>query len=158
MQPGKYLAKVSDYGVKETKNGNPYIEVWFDVEGQGSVRWNGFLTEKTINKTMEQLAYCGLKGDFSAIADGPIGGALDRDQAVNITVEIQKDKEGNPTKYTQVKWINRASQPKFDAVQTASAKGKLTQFSGAWAAKKAELGIKPKNVAPEMMKSKDVGF
>lgn len=142
VQPGTYEAKISDYGVKQTNNGKTFIEIQFSVEGQGTVKWNGYLTEKTVERTFQTLAYCGLSGsDPTVLAEGPSSGALDMDSPMNILVEIQKDKDGAPTKYTQIRYINRISKP-VSPEQRASAKAAMAQFTGDWMKVKTEMGIK----------------
>lgn len=147
---GKYSAKVNDWGVKETKAGKPYVQVWFDVEGNGSVKWDGFMTEKTIEKTLKTLAMLGLKGPLETLADGQLGGALDRTIEVEIDVELKPDQKDPNKKWPQVKWVNIPRAAKFDAAVSAQAKGKLAQFSGQWIKVKSEMGIKKPTT--------DVGF
>lgn len=152
VQVGKHKAKISDYGVKETSTGKPYFEVWFDVEGQGSVSWRGFMTDATKEKTLKTLATCGLVGDLLKVADGPIGGALKIDLELEIDVVQEKDKDGKLKKYTTVRWVNSPRAAKFDAALAAQAKNKLAQFSGDWAKVKSDLGVKASEP------KKDIGF
>jgi predicted small lipoprotein YifL len=149
IQPGKYTAKVSDWGVKETKAGKPYVEVWFNIKGQGDIRWSGHLTEKTIERTLKSLAMCGLKGSLELVADGPVGKALDMNVEVEIETELKPDVKDPSKKWPNVKWINTTRTAKFDAAVSASAKTKLSQYAGNWAKIKGELKIN---------KNKDIGF
>jgi hypothetical protein len=142
ISAGKFKGKVVDYGVKETKTGKPMIEVWFEVDNEGTVPWRGFLTEKTVERTLKTLALCGLKGPLESIADGPIGGALDPDKELDIDVELVASQKDASKKYPQVKWVNDSRSSKFDAAVTQSVKNKLGQFSGNWAKVRQELGIK----------------
>lgn len=149
VQAGKHKAKISDWGVKETKAGKPYIEVWFNVQGQGDVPWAGHLTEKTIERTLKTLAHCGLKGALETLADGPIGKALDTSIELDIDVELVAGTKDPAKKFPKVKWVNPVRGAKFDAAISKQAKGKLSEFSGTWTKVKNDLGIK---------KSTDVGF
>jgi len=152
VEPGKYTAKVADWGFanKPDKDGNPIIEVHFDVEGQGSVRWSGFMNEKNINRTLESLLYMGFTSpDLSVLADGIPGGALNRETPVNIEVAFQQKKvDGkyvNDTKYTQVKWINKAGGVKaLDPQAKAEVKTKLLNLNGLLAQKRQEFGVTTK--------------
>jgi hypothetical protein len=142
MDAGKFKAKISDYGLKETKEGKPYIAVWFAVEGSGDVSWNGYMSEKAIERTLKTLAICGLKGPLEAIADGPLGRALDQTVEVEIEVELKPGLKDPTKKFPQVKWVNAVRGAKFDAAVSASAKAKLAQYSGNWAKIRGEMGIK----------------
>lgn len=144
VQAGKHVAKINDWIVEENAKGNPVVKVWFDVPGQGSVRWDGFLTDKTIDKTLEQLAFCGLTGPLETLADGKNGGALDTTKELAITVEHKPDQKDPSKKWANVRWINLVGGAKFDASKVASAKDKLKAFSGKWAQVKQEQGVKPK--------------
>lgn len=155
VQPGKFLAKVADYGVDTTKTGKSYVAIWFEVEGAGTVRWRGWLTEKTIEKTLETLALCGLKGDLLAVADGPVSGALDKDIQVQIDVVKSKDKEGKDTKYTEVRWVNRVGGAKFDRAMASKGKEKLSEFQGKWIGIKEKMGVTTTTPATQ---KKSVGF
>ena len=142
IEAGKYKAKITDYGVKEAKNGNPYVEVWFGLEGKGDVKWRGHLTEKTVERTLKSLAYMGLKGSLESVADGPIGKALDQTIDLDIEVELIPDKNDPTKKWAEVKWVNSPKAAKFDAAVTATAKSKLSQYAGNWAKIKGEMGVK----------------
>jgi hypothetical protein len=144
IEAGKYTVKISDYGVKETQAKNPFIEVWFAVEGKGDVRWAGYLTEKTVERTLKTLAILGLKGPLETIADGPIGKALDMNVEVEIEVELKPWTTDATKKSPQVKWVNAIRGAKFDAAVTASVKNKLSKFAGNWAKVKGDMGVKPK--------------
>ena len=144
IEAGKYTAKVSDYGVKETKDKNPFVEVWFALEGKGDVKWAGFLTEKTVERTLKTLAILGLKGPLETIADGPIGKALDMNVEVEIEVELKAGTKDPSKKFAQVKWVNALRGAKFDAAVTASVKNKLSKFAGNWAKVKGDMGVKNK--------------
>lgn len=143
VQPGDHIGKVSDYGVKETQQGKPYFEVWFDIEGQGSTPWKGYLSEKTVERTLKTLALLGLTGDLQKVADGPIGGALNIGAEYKIKVSFQLDQDKKPTKYTKVDFVNPLTGPaKFDQAMSNQAKSKLAQFSGDWLKTKQSLGVK----------------
>ena len=139
IQPGKYEATVSTYGSGQLPTGTPYVFVTFNAQGE-SVSWKGFLSEKAIEKTMEQLNYLNCR-DFVAIADGPPGNALDMNVKVRITVEHEVDKKDASKKYAVVKWINPLSSARVqDAGQIAQAKSTLEKFQGQFLASKQKMG------------------
>lgn len=139
VQPGKYEATVADYGAGETSTGKPYVYAYFNVDG-GSVKWTGYLSEKAIEKTMEQLTYLGCK-DFVSIADGATGGALDQSVKVSITVEHEADQKDPKKIYAKVKWINRIGGKKtMDAAQITQAKTTLAAFQGQFLAAQQKSG------------------
>lgn len=148
-EAGHYNGKITDYGVKTAKTGNPYIEVWFGIDGAGDVKWRGNMTEKTIERTLKTLADMGLKGDLDKIADGPIGKALDQSIVFDLDVELKPDPKDPKKFWPEVRWVNLPRAAKFDRALATQAKGQLSQFAGNWAKVKADLGIK---------KSNDVGF
>ena len=149
IEAGKHKATISDYGVKETKAGKPFIEVWFNVPGHGDVAWAGHLTEKTVERTLKTLAMCGLKGALETIADGPIGKALDQSIEVEIDVELVAGTKDATKKFPKVKWVNAIRGAKFDAAMSKQAKSKLSEYAGNWAKIRGEMGIK---------KESNVGF
>lgn len=150
IMPGKYTGKVVDYGLATDKQGNPIVEVHFAIEGQqGTVRWSGFMTEKNIERTLESLFYMGFtSADLSVLADGLASGTLSTTTEVNLTVEYQQKKvDGvwvNDTKYTQVKWVNKAggTAKTLAPTEKAEVKNKLTALNGMLAQKRAEFGVK----------------
>jgi hypothetical protein len=154
IQPGKYEAKIADYGVRETAAGQPYIVVYFDIEGQGQVRWQGHMTEKTMEKTFEALSTMGMtSSDISILANGPLSNALNMSQKVQVTVFHEADMKDASKKYAKVKWINPIGGAKFDAQVAAQAKDKLASLNGKWAEMRALKGIKAQQSA-----EKDLGF
>lgn len=103
--PGKYKAKISDYGISENKSGMPIVNVRFQF-GDHSLNWIGSLNEgKARQITVENLMKMGLvDGDKMAdMADGPSSGVLNMDKELEI--DVQPDTyEGKTT--MRIKWIN----------------------------------------------------
>ncbi len=87
-----------------TKDGHPQVLVWFTIlDGPYAGRvvpWNGYLTEKTQDRTRESLKYIGMKGgDFwKANAEQPL------DQIVSIKVEHN---EFDGKVRARVAWVNK---------------------------------------------------
>lgn len=137
VQPGKYEASPADWGSAETKSGKPYVYAYFNVDG-GSVKWTGYLTPAAIEKTMEQLTFMGCR-DFVAIADGVMGGALDPNKKVKITVDHEVDDKDASKKYAKVKWVNPLGTTK-DAASIAQAKDTLAKYAGQFLAAQQKAG------------------
>lgn len=106
VQPGRYKAKITDWGVEEVEQlgGEPKASIVFEfypTEGTvESIKWDGFFkkTDGDINKkTVETLLTCGLQGDFLDLLPG--GPGLDKEKELEITVIIDGE-------YHRVEWVN----------------------------------------------------
>lgn len=115
VQPGKYLAKVTDYGIGTTKEGLPQVLVMFAYkdkdQDEHSLIWFGSLKENAKPYTIDALLACGLKGnDLEVLADGVGNGALDTEKDVQITVE---EHEWQGKKSMRIQWINEPGASSF---------------------------------------------
>jgi hypothetical protein len=69
LSPGYYRARAVEYALGKTQNGTRQVAVRFEVlDEQGApggerVTWYGYFTEKTAERTLESLQYCGWEGD-----------------------------------------------------------------------------------------------
>jgi hypothetical protein len=103
MYPSKFRAKAVDVGLGFTNNGNEQIGVVFEVvEGDCAgeeITWYGFFTEKTAQRTIESLRYCGWQGNDLASID-----VEDIPKVVQIVVE-EDEYEGK--RRLRVQWVNR---------------------------------------------------
>jgi hypothetical protein len=102
MKPGTYVARATEWDLGTTDNGKDYIGVLFRIEegeavGQ-TITWYGYFTEKTEQRTIESLRYCGWEGHNFADLNG-----LDKN-LVKIVVD-EEEYEGRIR--TKVQWINR---------------------------------------------------
>lgn len=102
LPAAKYTAQAVDGYLSHTKDGKEQIVVKFAViggqfDGQ-SVDWTGFFTEKTFDRTIKSLRYCGWQGDDIADLTG-----IDRHE-VEIVVEHN---EYNEKLYPRVSWVNQ---------------------------------------------------
>lgn len=95
---------------KSKEKGTPFIEFYFEVKGgenDGSrVRWTGYFTDKTAERTIDSLRTCGWKGScFAVFADGKLHGLDSND--VQIVVEMQEYTDEGVTKLSpRVAWVN----------------------------------------------------
>ena len=103
---GRHSAKVIDYGLGETKNGDPQVKIRFKLDGDGSeITWFGSLKEGRAREiTIDALLVCGMVGDdLNDLSGGAGSGILNEKKSVSIVVE---DEEYNGKTTTKVKWIN----------------------------------------------------
>ncbi len=114
IQQGTYRAKASGQCVLGTSanKGTPYLELYFKIiEGEnkgGLVRWTGYFTENTNERTIQSMLLMGWQGeDPSEFADGALHG-LDANE-VDIVVEIEEyeNAEGETRHSPRVQWVNR---------------------------------------------------
>jgi hypothetical protein len=117
---GTYRAKACGEVVLGTSSqkGTPFIELYFQItEGDnkgGKVRWTSYFSEKTNERSIESLQYCGWRGeDLSEFADGGLHG-LDANE-VEIVVELEEyqtkettEKPSETRVSPKVQWVNRA--------------------------------------------------
>lgn len=103
ITPGTWKARAVEGTLKKPKEGAlPYVGVGFTIlegpnEGQ-SITWYGYLTEKTLQRTMEALGYCGWQGDML----DDLTGITDND--VYLVVEHEPDQNGELR--AKVRWVN----------------------------------------------------
>lgn len=112
---GRYKARacgevvIGESGEKKT----PFIEFYFSiVDGEnkgGKVRWTSYFTERSSERTIESLVYCGWKGDdLSEFADHQLHGLDTNDVEIETEIEKRKDEEtGEEKSYPRVKWVNK---------------------------------------------------
>jgi hypothetical protein len=110
LPEGNYTARATDWGLSKTGTGKEQIEVIFEVtageHATQRVRWRGFFTEKTFERTIESLRFCGWRGVDLANVDNL------NESEVQIVVEHeegQTDGQPNGKKYPRVQWVNRLS-------------------------------------------------
>ncbi len=110
VKPGKYLAKVIDYGIGETKAGLPQVLVMFEFKDSDGVQqqmvWYGTLKEgKGRDITIDSLLVCGFRGnDIEVLAEGIGNGALDTEKEVQLTIGEEPDQNGKMR--TRIQWVN----------------------------------------------------
>lgn len=106
--PGKYKAKVADYGVTVAQSGNPQVAITFtvftteDTSIGTSLQWWGSFHAGAKKFTLEALDVCGLRSPnhLGLLPKGKSSGALDCDRFVNVTIEHREGK-----KFPEIRWI-----------------------------------------------------
>lgn len=103
---GKYKAKGVEGQLTESKNkGTPGVQVILTITEDGEhagdhLRWDGWLTDATAQRTLESLRYLGWETDDL----GDLAGITTNE--VQIVVEHEWNEEKQKS-YPRVKWINR---------------------------------------------------
>lgn len=136
---GRHMAKVIDYGLSETKAGDPQVRVRFKLDGDGSeITWFGSLKEgKAQEITVDALLVMGFTGsDLTALEGGSGSKVLNEEKSVSIVVEAETY-NGKTT--SKVKWVNSidGGAKKLDP----SKKSSLKNLGGLVMARRKELGI-----------------
>lgn len=132
---GKYLARPADWGISETKAGDPQVFVKFEFGGK-SLTWFGSLKEGRAQEiTIDSLLALGFRSnDLSELNKETT--ILDTTKDVQIVVEHE---EYNGKISAKIKWVNPLSVgvKRMDAKKTKS----LKSLSGAVLARRKETGI-----------------
>ena len=145
MNEGQFTAKISNYGLQETKNGNVMAVVQFEFEDSESKRhklsWRGSFNGGALEWTLKTLLICGLTGnDPTVIADGPSSGVLNMEKEFNITIKHEIGTDGKA--YWKVAWVNEVG---FSNLLTkAGAVAKLGDLRAQVAALRKETGYDKK--------------
>jgi hypothetical protein len=80
-------AVLTDYGISETKNGDPQVFLTFEVEPEGRLSYFGSLKGGALQFTIGALAALGYKGkDMSDLANGVDGRALQLGTRVSVAI------------------------------------------------------------------------
>lgn len=145
MNDGQFIAKISNYGLQETKNGNVMAVVQFEFEDHEHKRhklsWRGSFNGGALEWTLKTLLICGLYGnDPTILADGPQSGALNTEKEYNITVKQEIGPDGKS--YWKVAWVNEVGFSNL--LSKAGAVAKLGDLRGQVAALRKETGYDKK--------------
>jgi hypothetical protein len=118
IQAGTYQARavkalLAQVGANRTPAMQVVFQILGDVDGSGEeIRWDGWLTDKTQDRTIEALGHCGWTGDdisVFAVADGPMHG-MDLN-VVEIVIALEPYDGPNEAhkgkSFPRVQWVNR---------------------------------------------------
>ena len=106
IEEGRYRARATDAKLGVAQTGSDTVAVAFELldhPGQ-HITWYGYFTEKTVERTMESLRYCGWENDDVSNLSGISS------NEVELVIEHEDDKEGKPR--ARVKWINKTGSSK----------------------------------------------
>ncbi len=111
---GKFKARATGNVVlgESAKKGTPFIELYFRVvDGDAAgeeVRWTGYFSDKTKERTIESLQFCGWAGDdLSEFADGELHGLDASDVQITIEHEEYTTDSGEQRRSPRVAWVNK---------------------------------------------------
>jgi hypothetical protein len=148
MQNGKYIAKITSYGLQEAKSADKAdsIVVRFETKPDAagevySLTWFGSLSEKAFERTLASLlgplgmiaSPDQVEGYLEAIAtDGLASGMLNTEKEVELVVE---NEEYNGKTHARIKWINEpGTSNEFKKLATDQVKGRFKHLNIAGAA------------------------
>ncbi len=115
IQAGSYKARATKALLAQVgANKTPAMQVVFQLTDEGphqgeTIRWDGWLTEKTQERTIEAIGYCGWTGDDLSVfaKDGAPMQGMDLND-VEIVVEVESyEKDGETKHANKVAWVNR---------------------------------------------------
>jgi hypothetical protein len=140
---GRYNARAlrARSGVSLKKQ-TPYIEVEFHVSSLDvTLRWTGYLTEKTIDKTLEVMQLLEWNDDHE-FKDGSIN--TNKDVVIVVTREVGTDGKERP----RIQWVNAPGGQKWEGLEPSESKSAFEKLD--LKARMAELRARePKRAAPK---------
>lgn len=129
---GRFSAKVTDYGISETKAGDPQAFVTFEVafpDGAASMTWYGSFKPKAQDITFKALQALGLNGKVTDLSIGPDGGPIPVGTEASVVVEEEQRQDGQGT-WFRIRWVNRAGGgATVQRADVATAKAKLAKLN-----------------------------
>lgn len=109
---GKFKAMVLDYGVSESKSGNPQVYIKLNVEAEGSAKtltWYGSFTGGAKDITLKTLINAGLQpqhyGQLANLNKGVASSMLDITKVLEADVQEEPKQDGSGVR-TVVQWLN----------------------------------------------------
>lgn len=147
---GVFQGTIKDYGVSETKSGNPQVFVKFGFEHEGAAKeltWYGSFVGGAKDITLKTLIYCGLAPQFFSqlvnLRNGVASNMLDLNKVLNLDVQEEPKQDGSGMR-TVIQWVNDPnSSPaikKIDEAKNAQYFGSMG-FDGDLIRLAGELGI-----------------
>ena len=124
IKPGTKTAKAVAAQIIKSASGSYRVEVRFGFQEDNEaafIKWRGFLTPKTLERTMQTLTQTlGFNGDQTVDDEGYLTHprALDYDRPVSLVVEMETftGKDGVERTLPAVKWVNPISKKPFETV------------------------------------------
>ena len=139
-QKGRFNGYVTDYGIGETKAGDPQVIVKFMVkfpDGEQEMTWRGSLKGKATEFTLKSLLVLGFEGtDISRLADGvnqPSPMPIAPGAEASLVIDEETNTETQKT-YHKISWVNNigggGSEIKRMDIGTAKAKLAALNLAG----------------------------
>lgn len=99
IAPGKYKAKPIKWGTGESGTGTPYIAVQFELPSGETITWWGYVTERSIDRVIESLRYCGWWGhELAKMGEEGMG--------TKEPIIVVEHEEYNGEVRDRVRWVN----------------------------------------------------
>lgn len=152
---GSYKARATKALLAQVgANKTPAMQVVFQLTDEGphqgeTIRWDGWLTEKTQDRTIEAIGYCGWTGDDLSVfaKDGaPMQGMDLNDVELVIENEEYTNTAGETKTSAKVQWVNRIGGGRGLNVENAMPEAEATAFAAKM--KGLVLKTRAKNPAP----------
>lgn len=151
---GVFQGTIKDYGVSETKSGNPQVFVKFGFEHEGAAKeltWYGSFVGGAKDITLKTLIYCGLAPQmFSQLVNlrnGVASNMLDLNKVLSLDVQEEPKQDGSGMR-TVIQWVNDPNLSpaikKIDEAKNAQYFGSMG-FDGDLVRLAGELGIPMNN-------------
>ena len=151
---GVFQGTIKDYGVSETKGGNPQVFIKFGFEAEGAEKeltWYGSFVGGAKDITLKTLIYCGLAPQmFSQLINfrnGVASNMLDLNKVLSLDVQ-EEPKQDRSGMRTVIQWVNDPnSSPaikKIDEAKNAQYFGSMG-FDGDLVRLADELGVPMNN-------------
>ena len=137
LTAGNYKARATKALLAQVgKNETPAMQIVFQIQDEGphqgdTIRWDGWLTEKAQDRTIESLQHCGWTGDDVSVfaRDGAPLQGLDLND-VELVVEMESyEKEGETKHAAKVQWVNRIGGGRGLNVENAMPEAKALAFA-----------------------------
>lgn len=155
IKPGKYIARpVQGLFTESPEKKTPCVAVEFQFEidtlagkSTETLWWQGWFSEKSLERTMEALVVMGFLEDAPRNADQSFGNTnFIPGSEVQITIENEPytDKNGAPKDSMKIKWVNKVGGSQFAVMDSAAAAAmvKSIDLKTQMAAARAALGLK----------------
>jgi hypothetical protein len=129
INPGNYRATALDAQLGVTQTGKEFIAVNFRLidAPEVTLQYRGYFTEKTADRTIESLRYCGWTGSDIDTVSFPGGNEVMLD-----VKDETYEKDGVMKTHSKVAWVNAARGPSVKgALDTAAAKIFAAKMKGA---------------------------
>ena len=136
IEAGTYEARPITAALGQTKGDKPCVGVEFELDTGAHISWFGYFTEKTTERTIESLRFCGWTGqDLDDLREI---GSKDK-----LTVQLVIEHEEYDGKTTaKVQWVNRGGGLRLSKpLEGQAAKAFAAQMKGAVVAYDQAKGI-----------------
>lgn len=150
IQAGTYTAKaVGGRFGNSGQKGTPGIAITFKIKDSTDViTWVGWLSEKSVERTMDTLAMLGFREDLD-VKNNEFGPEHLADKEVSIVVAMEPGYKDATKSFPKVQWINELGGAKYGGL-SSTGNAVPPGLKGMLAAARARNGLKQPSQAPVM--------